>query len=110
MAGKELKFNSILYGDLVATFTKEELLKIAHLSSLKLDEQEIPVFVNQINAILQYVDQLQTAQVCAQAQPIRNVNVLRDDIARSTDPEPLLALAPERIENYFGVPQILEEK
>lgn len=94
----------------MATFTKEELLKIAHLSSLKLDEQEIPVFVDQITAILQYVDQLATAQVCTQAEPIRNVNVLRDDIAHSTDPEALLALAPERIENYFGVPQILEEK
>ncbi|MBS1987640.1 Asp-tRNA(Asn)/Glu-tRNA(Gln) amidotransferase subunit GatC [Candidatus Dependentiae bacterium] len=94
----------------MATFTKEELLKIAHLSSLKLDEQEIPVFVDQITAILQYVEQLATAQVCAQTEPIRNVNVLRDDIARSTDPEPLLARAPQRIENYFGVPQILEEK
>lgn len=94
----------------MATFTKEELLKIADLSALKLDEQEIPVFVDQISAILQYVEQLGTAQVCAQAAPVKNVNVLRDDIARSTDPERLLRLAPERIENYFGVPQILEEK
>lgn len=109
MAGKELRFNFI-NGDLVATFTKEELLKIANLSSLKLDEQEIPVFVDQITAILQYVEQLATAQVCAQAEPVKNVNVLRDDIARSTDSEQLLALAPERIDNYFGVPQILEEK
>ena len=92
------------------TFTKEELLKIAHLSSLKLDEQEIPVFVNQINEILRYVDQLQNTTISTQAEPIKNVNVLRDDIARPTNPASLLAQAPQEQDNYFVVPKILDEK
>lgn len=94
----------------MTTFTKEELLKIAQLSSFKLNEQEIPVFVDQINAILDYVDQLENAQISMQAEPIKNINILRDDIAHTTDAAALLAQAPQRQDDYFVVPQILEEK
>ena len=94
----------------MTTFTKEELLKIAHLSSLKLDEQEVPVFIDQINAILEYVNQLGNAQISIQAEPVKNVNVLRDDIAHATNPANILAQAPQIDDNYFVVPKILEEK
>ena len=44
----------------MATFNQDELLRIAHLSGLMLNEKESALFTDQINAILTYVDQLQT--------------------------------------------------
>lgn len=94
----------------MTTFTKEELLKIAHLSSLKLDEEEIPVFVNQIGAILEYVDQLGSIKISMQAEPVKNSNILRDDVAYPTNPKEIVNLAPQRQDDYFVVPKILDEK
>ncbi len=93
----------------MTTFTKEELLHIATLSGLKLDDQEIPVFTEQIKAILGYVDQLHNVpgvQVAVQQQP----NVLRDDVSRPTDATAILATAPETDDGFFVVPKILDEK
>ncbi|NDD54718.1 Asp-tRNA(Asn)/Glu-tRNA(Gln) amidotransferase GatCAB subunit C, partial [bacterium] len=47
----------------MTTFTKEELLHIANLSGLPLAEHELDQFRQQINAILTYVDQLQTVKL-----------------------------------------------
>jgi Asp-tRNA(Asn)/Glu-tRNA(Gln) amidotransferase C subunit len=43
-----------------------------------------------------------------QEPPVKNVNVFREDVIVQTDPEPILAQAPEREGNYFVVPRILE--
>jgi len=94
----------------MAGFNKEELHKIAHLSALKIDDKESDLFVEQIKTILAYVDQLQEIPMSTQAQSVRNINVLRDDQAYQFDSSQILAQAPERNENYFVVPTILEEK
>lgn len=94
----------------MATFTKEELLHIAKLSALTLEENEIAAFTGQINAVLQYVDQLAPVVIKEIDTDIRNVNVLRDDIAVKKDRTDVLAVAPEVDEGYFAVPTILEEK
>ena len=92
------------------SFNKEELRKIAHLSALKIDDQESDLFVEQIKTILAYVDQLQEIHITTQAQNVRNINVLREDEAFQNDSSEIMAQAPERNENYFVVPTILEEK
>ncbi len=94
----------------MATITREELLKIAKLSSLKLDDQEIPRFVDQVNTILGYVARLSEVQLTDQAAPIKNVNVLRDDVVVTTDAATILEEAPQVEGGYFVVPKILEEK
>lgn len=94
----------------MADFNKEELLKIAHLSALKIDDKEIDIFVEQIKTILSYVDQLQQVPQSAETLPVRNINFFREDIAIQCDSSEILAQAPERNETYFVVPTILEEK
>jgi len=94
----------------MASFNKEELRKIAHLSALKIDDKESDLFIEQIKTILAYVDQLQEIPMTTQAQQVRNINVLREDEAIPFDSSKILAQAPERNENYFVVPTILEEK
>lgn len=92
------------------TFDKKELLDIANLSALKLEDNEIALFTEQIKAILSYVQQLQEVQITTKATHTGNVNIFREDIVYKTDNMPILAQAPKIDENYFEVPKILEEK
>ena len=94
----------------MATFTQEELLHIAKLSALKLEQHEVAVFTDQINTVIGYVDQLAPVVIKPVEQKIRNVNVFRDDVAVKKDRADIFAVAPEVDEGYFAVPTILEEK
>ena len=94
----------------MAAFNKEELTYLAHLSALKLEDHEMAPLVEQINSILSYVDQLQAVQLTQVAQPARNVNIFRDDVAIPFDSAAVLAQAPVLDETYFVVPKILDEK
>jgi len=94
----------------MAHITREELLKIARISNLQLDEQEIPVLIKQIEDVLTYAACVQEIVKFGNAEePLaKNSNVFRPDVVIKTDPETILDRAPERERNYFVVPVILE--
>ena len=92
------------------TFTKEILVSLANLSALKLDEQEMEIFLKQIKSVINYIDELAPVVIKPVKDSIRNVNIFRDDVAFKTDTTPLLEQAPETDEGYFTVPKILDEK
>jgi len=89
-------------------FNKEELLKIANLSGLKLDNAEIPTLVEQIQLILNYTEELEQVKLSKETAPIKNVNVFRDDEIKEFDSSPILKQAPITKNNYFVVPKILK--
>lgn len=91
--------------------TKQELLAIAYMSRLQLDESEISSLINQIDAVLNYAHRVtDIAQIATtgEDQSPKNRNVFREDVVIKTDPKDILAQAPECEENYFVVPVILE--
>ena len=90
--------------------TKEELLKIAKISQLRLDKDEIEPLIKQIQDVLSYAERVQEVAGDAQLPSNKNVNVLREDVIVRTDSKPILALAPEREGDYFVVPKIIENK
>ncbi len=92
------------------TITRQELMHIANLSALKLEDHEIDLFTQQIQKILAYVDQLQAVTVTTQAANVRNINIFRDDIAQRGDAKAVLAQAPQVDDVFFAVPKILDEK
>lgn len=94
----------------MASFNKEELLHIAHLSALKLDDKEIDLFVDQIKTILGFVDQLKEVKISTQAESVHNVNIFREDTAIKTDASAIMEQAPVVDGPYFAVPKILDEK
>jgi aspartyl-tRNA(Asn)/glutamyl-tRNA(Gln) amidotransferase subunit C len=94
----------------MADFNKEELLKIAELSALKLSEQEVPLFVNQIKQVLDYINQIQQVPLTTQAEQVRNVNIMRADVAHPTNYKPVLEQAPQKESSFFIVPKIMDEK
>ena len=92
----------------------EQLVKkVAKLSRLDLTEVEITAFSAQLSAILEYVEklnELDTTGVEPLAHCLPVSNVFREDVVKdSLDVEQALANAPQRDENFFKVPKILDE-
>ena len=92
--------------------TREDVLHLAQLSSLKLDDSEVDGLQADISNILGYVEQLSkldTAGVEPTYQVTGLSNVWRDDtiIDCGVSREALLDLAPESINNQIKVPKVL---
>jgi len=92
--------------------TREELLKLAELARLRLDEAEIPRFQKDIAEMLEYVkllEEVDTSQVEADSKIVLSGNVLREDeVQPSLSVEEALKNAPEREGNYFKVPRVVD--
>ncbi len=90
-------------------FEKEELLKIAELSGLTLDLEEIELFRQRLTMLIDYSAQLD--QVNIEELPLEtqtNVNVFRKDKVIKSNSEKVLEQAPEKIDHYFIVPKIIK--
>ncbi len=93
------------------SISREEALKIAHISRLALDEQEIDNVIKQLQSVLAYAKRVQELGGELEELPSnKTVNVMRQDAVVASDPESILERAPEREENYFVVPRILDTK
>lgn len=90
-------------------FDKEELLKLADLSALKLYDDEIDDLVNQIQKLLEYTEELENVQLSTEALPVRNVNVFREDEIIKFDSKKILNQAPQQKDGFFVVPKILKQ-
>ena len=89
------------------SFNKEELIKIAKLSALKLDDDEIEKFEKELRQILEYTSELDEVEPPLMPDMQTNVNVFREDKAQSFDNESVLEQAPQRKNSFFSVPKIL---
>jgi len=91
--------------------TKEEALKIAYISRIALKDSEIDPLIKQLEAVLSYAERVRQVAAELDDQPSnRNVNFVREDVVAKCNPNPILERAPEREENYFVVPKILDNK
>jgi len=88
--------------------SKDEVLKIAKISRISLREDEIEPMIKHLQDVLSYAARVQEIAADIEEPAIKNVNVFREDVVVSTDPETILCQAPEREENYFVVPAIIE--
>lgn len=92
--------------------SREEVEHVALLSRLKLGEDEIERFTEQLNAILGYFEELKsadTSQAAGTMHVVPMTNVLREDIERpSFLPDEALQNAPERRGDFFKVPRVVE--
>ena len=90
---------------------REQLLKLAALARLRLDESEIAPFQKDIAEMLDYVKTLEQADTTAVdlAEAADQPNVLREDIVQPSLPvEEALKNAPERVDNFFKVPKVVD--
>jgi len=92
---------------------QDQVRKVAKLSRLALSETEVEEFTGQLSAILDYVEkmnELDTTGVEPLAHCLPVSNVLREDSPKeSLGTERVLANAPQRDEEFFKVPKILDD-
>ena len=93
--------------------SREDVLHVALLSRLELNEEEVEKFATDLSAILEHVEQLRVADVegvAPTSHPLALENVLREDEPRPCLPRAaVLANAPDRVEEGFRVPPVLEQ-
>jgi aspartyl-tRNA(Asn)/glutamyl-tRNA(Gln) amidotransferase subunit C len=98
---------------MAARISRDDVVHVAHLARLTLDDAEIDLFTEQLGAVLEHaqdVAALQTDGVPATAHPLPIENVLRADVpAPSLPRDEVLAQAPDAEDGRFRVPRILGE-
>jgi aspartyl-tRNA(Asn)/glutamyl-tRNA(Gln) amidotransferase subunit C len=92
--------------------TREQVVHIAELARLALNEEEIALFQEQLSAVLEYADRLQTLDTdaispTATVLPVRNV-MRADEPCPPMDREDILFNAPETEDGCFRVQAVLE--
>ncbi len=94
------------------SLSNAEVAKVAVLARLRLSPDELGAYTSQLNAIVDYVAQLQeldTTGVEPLAHGVELTNVFRDDVrGPALDREQALANAPKRNRTSFLVPAVLE--
>lgn len=88
--------------------SRQEVVKIAHMSRIALRDEEIDPLIEQLEQVLSYAQRVVQVATTVEEPSTKNVNLFRQDLVIPQDPEPILAQAPEREGNYFVVPVILD--
>ena len=91
---------------------KNTTLKIAKLCRVRIEEHETEELSSQLSSILDWVEQLNEVNT-DNVEPLNNVSTaklsLRKDKEDSEDKsKDILTNAPEKLENYFVVPKVVE--
>ncbi len=91
--------------------TKNEVIHVANLARLELDEAAIDKFADQIGTILEYVDKLNgadTRDINPTSHAISLTNAFREDEPKEhLDREAALSNAPEKENGSFTVPKVV---
>ena len=86
--------------------------KIAYLARLKIDEADVPGYVNNLSNIIDLVEQMNavdTTGVVPMSHPMEAVQRLREDKVTETDKrEAFQAIAPKTEDGLYLVPQVIE--
>ena len=94
------------------TIDGEEVMRIAKLARLELEQDEVELLARDLGSILNYVhklDELDTDGVEATTHAVELKTTLREDkSAPGLEVELGLRQAPERLGDGFGVPKIIE--
>ena len=94
------------------SLSADDVRWVAHLARLELSEQELATITPQLQAIVDYVDQLRqvnTDGVEQLAHPLPIHNIFRnDEPAPSLPADTALANAPARQGDFYRVPAVLD--
>ena len=97
--------------------SEDEVRYVARLAHLELTDEEVRLFLPQLDSILGYIAKLDQLDI-ENAEPMAQVLApgsaefaLRSDAARKTfSPDEALSNAPERRDSLFAVPQVIERE
>ncbi len=92
--------------------TREELLHIAKLADLELDEKEVDNYLANLDDILNFANIVNNAPVegldiTIGANETKNI-FRKDEVKVFKDNESLLENAPDKAQNMFKIPKVIE--
>lgn len=91
--------------------SKEEILHIAKLASLKIKDEEIEEYRKNLQDILNFaktIDSVDTNNLEETNGATTNINFLREDVVEEfEDKEKLMQNAPDQENNMFKIPKVL---
>ena len=91
----------------------DEILKIASLAKLHLSDEEVSLYTDQINEILEYMnqlDELDTEDIEPLSHVLDQINMTRkDEQTPSLTREEALKNAPKSDDDYFIVPNVIDK-
>lgn len=94
--------------------TKEEVLRVAHLARIKVDEEEIEKYQIELKKLLNDVDKIKEVTDCDDEQmiaPWSKNSVLREDEPKEMlNPKEILKNVPRHSGNYIEVPIVISEE
>jgi len=92
--------------------SKQEVLHVAHLARLNIDESMVDMFADQLGSILEYVEtlkQIDTTGVPPTSHAVDIANAFREDTPKDhINRETALSNAPESEDGNFIVPKVIE--
>lgn len=96
----------------MAKITKDEVLRIANIARLELDDEEANYYTEKLEGFLQMAEklhELDTEQVEITIHGIQLVNVMREDVPKQEiSRDDVLKQAPSHEGGHIKVPTILE--
>lgn len=91
--------------------TKQDIEKLAVLSKIKLIDGQAEILKEKLESVINYASVItKISQHINSLEMPYNVNVMREDVIKSTDPEPILAQAPDTANHFIVVPKIIKSE
>ncbi|MCP1168155.1 Asp-tRNA(Asn)/Glu-tRNA(Gln) amidotransferase subunit GatC [Limimaricola litoreus] len=86
--------------------------RVAKLARIRVEEEALPALASEFNTILGFIEQLQEVDVTG-VEPMTGVTPMhlkrREDVVTDgSQPEKVLANAPDAREGFFAVPKVVE--
>ncbi|SDE41030.1 Asp-tRNA(Asn)/Glu-tRNA(Gln) amidotransferase subunit GatC [Limimaricola pyoseonensis] len=86
--------------------------RVAKLARIRVEEEALPALASEFNTILGFIEQLNEVDVDG-VEPMTSVTPMhlkrRDDVVTDgSQPEKVLANAPDAREGFFAVPKVVE--
>lgn len=92
--------------------TKNEVLYVAKLARISMEESELEKFTSQLDSILDYMNKLNeidTNDIKPTSHILNLNNVVRSDkVKKSLGTEEVVELAPEKEGDFIKVPKVIE--
>lgn len=96
----------------MSKISEEQVRHVAHLAKLAISDEEVHQFRNQLEAIINFAEQLNeldTTNIEPTSHVLNLHNVFREDVAVAGLPrEEVLANAPQKEAGQFKVPSIMD--
>ena len=89
-----------------------DIKRISYLAKLKLPSEKEEFYSNSLKDIIKWVDNLKKVDT-SEIEPLHNVtektvSIRNDEVSKSNSVDDVLSNAPERAQNFFKVPKVVE--